>query len=117
MGISNFFNSLFGKAKVTADETIDKAAEFAAEAKVSLEDLAESASKKIDELHLSEKTEDFIKSAKEKLDEASEWADEKSQQAKEAFEDIIETVEPKMEELKKDTVKRGLSSIFLMSLL
>ena len=102
MGITNFFNPLFGKPKKTTDETIDKAAEIAAEAKETLEGLADSATKKLDELHLSEKVEDCVKTAKEKASEAAEWAEEKAHEVKDAIEDVVEKAEEKIEELTKD---------------
>jgi ATP-dependent Zn protease len=102
MGLSNFFNSLFGKAKKTTDETIDKATEIAIEAKETLEELADSATKKLDELHLSEKVDGFVKTAKEKASEAAGWAEEKAHEVKDAIEDVVEKAEEKIDELTKD---------------
>ena len=99
MGISSFFSSLFGKAKVTVDETMIKASDIAEDVKENIETFTESASKKMEEMHLSEKVNDMVATAKDKLEDATEWAEEKAHQAKDAVEDLVEKAESKFEDL------------------
>ena len=77
MGLSNFFSSLFGKAKQTAenakenlsevaDNAMEKVTEVATEVKETVENVAETASQKLDEMGVSEKVADFVETAKEK---------------------------------------------------
>ena len=89
MGLSNFFSSLLGKAKQTAevakenlsevaDNAMEKVTEVAAEAKVAVENVVETTSQKLDEMGVSEKVADFVETAKEKTAEAAGWVEEKA---------------------------------------
>ncbi len=66
MGIGKFFNSLFGKAKETAEHAKEKLNEAASEAKEAIEKAGDAATKKIEEMGLSEKAADLMEDAKEK---------------------------------------------------
>jgi len=89
MGLSNFFSSLFGKAKQTAesasenisefaDNAMDKATEVVADVKVKVEEVAETASAKLEEMGIPEQVSQLMDTAKDKLAEATDWAEKKT---------------------------------------
>lgn len=120
MGISNFFSSLFGKAKGTMDsvsETVsdvaenanDIATEVAGDLKVKASGLIDDASEKLDEIGVGEKVSEFVDAAKEKLEDASEWVEEKAEDGKEAASNFVDKAEDKIDELrgKKDNFEEA----------
>ncbi len=84
MGLSNFFNSLFGKAKEkaeiakenlseAAENVAEKAANVADELKETVENVTEKVSDKLEEMGVPEKVAEIVDIAKEKTAEAAGW--------------------------------------------
>ena len=67
MGISNFLNSLFGKAKVAADEVIENVEEFTETAKVKASEASEWAEEKAHQAK--EALEDVVDKVEDKIEE------------------------------------------------
>ena len=114
MGLSNFFSSLFGKAKEkaeiakenlseVAENVAEKAADVAENVKETVENVAEKVSDKLDEMGVPEKVNEFVDVAKEKTAEAAGWVEEKAHNLKESLQNAAETVEDKVEDLTGST--------------
>ena len=110
MGLSNFFSSLFGKAKEkaeiakenlseVAENVAEKAADVAEDVKETVENVAEKVSDKLEEMGVPEKVNEFVDVAKEKTAEAAGWVEEKAHNLKESLQNAAETVEDKVEDL------------------
>ena len=65
-----------------------------------MEEGAETASAKLEEMGVPEQVSKLVDSAKDKIDEETDWAEEKAKKKKEKIADVVETVEAKVEDLK-----------------
>jgi chitodextrinase len=81
---------------------MDKATEVVADVKEKVEEVAEQASTKLEEMGVPEQVSQFVDTAKDKLSEATDWAEEKAAVAKEKIAEVVETVEAKVEDLTGD---------------
>lgn len=110
MGLSNFFNSLFGKAKEkteivkqnlneVAENVSEKAVNTAEAVKESVENVAKKTAQKLEELKVNEKIADVMDTAKEKTAETAGWVEEKAHNLKESLQNVAESVENKVEDL------------------